>query len=65
MGLPLIIYEILMTMNAGDMAPDPASSRSSSIFRSHPSHWRVALETLGRLDDTNERFLSEWEFYVR
>ena len=55
MGLPLIMYETLMTMNAGDTGPDLPSSRSSLIFRLHPSHLKTALETLGRPDDMNER----------
>lgn len=59
MGLPLIMYEMLVAMNVGNMAPDLASSRSSPIFRLHPSHLGVALENLARLDDMNERFLSE------
>ena len=58
MVLPLIMYEILMTMNAGDTRPDLASPRGSLKFRLHPSHWIIALETLGRLD-MNKRFLFE------
>ena len=56
MELPLIMYEMLMAMNAGDMAPDLASWRSSSIFRLHPSHPRVLLKALGRLDDITSDF---------
>ena len=59
MVLPLITYEILMTMNPGDTGPNLASPRSSLIFRRHPSHWKIALEILGRLDDMNKRFLFE------